>query len=84
MNNVYAALARVPSFENARREVIKLDRLGSALTNVCYKVTVGNASYVLRLAGEGTSDYIDRAAEEQNARAAAATRALCSSAARSI
>ena len=72
MNDVYAALARVPFFENVRREVIKLDRLGSALTNVCYKVTVGGASYVLRLAGEGTSDYIDRAAEEHNARAAAA------------
>jgi len=72
LNNVYAALARVPFFENVRREVIKLDRLGSALTNVCYKVTVGGASYVLRLAGEGTSDYIDRAAEEHNARAAAA------------
>jgi thiamine kinase-like enzyme len=72
LNDVYAALARVPFFENVRREVIRLDRLGSALTNVCYKVTVGNASYVLRLAGEGTSDYIDRAAEEHNARAAAA------------
>jgi thiamine kinase-like enzyme len=72
LNDVYAALARVPFFENVRREVIKLDRLGSALTNVCYKVTVGGASYVLRLAGEGTSDYIDRAAEEHNARAAAA------------
>ena len=72
MNDVYAALARVPFFANVRREVIRLDRLGSALTNVCYKVTVGNASYVLRLAGEGTSDYIDRAAEEHNARAAAA------------
>ncbi len=72
MNDVYAALARVPFFGNVRREVIKLDRLGSALTNVCYKVTVGGASYVLRLAGEGTSDFIDRAAEEHNARAAAA------------
>ncbi len=72
MNDVYAALARVPFFENVRREVIKLDRLGGALTNVCYKVTIGSASYVLRLAGEGTSDYIDRSAEEHNARAAAA------------
>lgn len=72
MNDVYAALARVPFFENVRREVIELDRLGGALTNVCYKVTIGSASYVLRLAGEGTSDFIDRTAEEHNARAAAA------------
>jgi len=72
LNDVYAALARVPFFRNLRQEVIKLDRLGGALTNVCYKVTVGGASYVLRLAGEGTSDYIDRSAEKHNARIAAA------------
>ena len=72
MNDVYAALARVPFFENVRREVIKLDRLGGALTNVSYKVTIDGAAYVLRLAGEGTSDFIDRTAEEHNARAAAA------------
>jgi thiamine kinase-like enzyme len=72
LNDVYAALARVPFFENVRREVIRLDRLGGALTNVSYKVTIGSAAYVLRLAGEGTSDFIDRTAEEHNARAAAA------------
>ena len=72
MNDVYAALARVPFFENVRREAIRLDRLGGALTNVSYKVTIGGAAYVLRLAGEGTSDFIDRTAEEHNARAAAA------------
>ena len=72
MDGVYAALARVPFFGNVRQEAIKLERLGGALTNVSYKVTIGSAAYVLRLAGEGTSDYIDRAAEEYNARVAAA------------
>ncbi len=72
MDDVYAALARVPFFGNVRQEVIRLDRLGGALTNVCYKVTMGGAAYVLRLAGEGTSDYIDRSAEKHNARVAAA------------
>ena len=72
MDGVYAALARVPLFRNVRQEVIKLERLGGALTNVCYKVTIGSAAYVLRIAGEGTSDYIDRTAEEHNARVAAA------------
>jgi thiamine kinase-like enzyme len=72
LNDAYAALARVPFFENVRREVIRLDRLGGALTNVSYKVTIGSVSYALRLAGEGTSDFIDRTAEEHNARAAAA------------
>ena len=72
MYEVYAALARVPLFGNVRQDAIKLERLYGALTNVCYKVTVGGASYALRLAGEDTSDYIDRTAEEHNARVAAA------------
>ena len=72
MDEVYAALARVPFFENVRKDTIKLERLDAALTNVCYKVTIGGVAYVLRLAGEGTSDYIDRSAEEYNARVAAA------------
>ena len=72
MDRAYAALARVPFFGNVRREFIKLDRLSGALTNVCYKVTIDSKAYVLRLAGEGTAEYIDRSAEEHNARAASA------------
>ena len=71
MDGVYAALARVPLFRDVRHEVIKLELLDGALTNICFKVTTGGAAYVLRLAGEGTSDYIDRAAEKHNARIAA-------------
>jgi len=72
VDEVYAALARVPLFGNIRRDGIEIERLEGALTNVCYKVTVGRSSYVLRLAGEGTSGYIDRSAEEHNALVAAA------------
>ena len=71
MDGAYEALARVPFFGNVRREFIELDRLGGALTNVCYKVTIDGKSYVLRLAGDGTSEYIDRTVEEHNARVAA-------------
>ena len=71
MDAVYTALARAPFFRNVRQGAIKLDRLGGALTNVAYKVTIGSSAYVLRLAGDGTSDYIDRRAEEYNARVAA-------------
>src|SRR4051812_50228905 len=72
LDEVYAALARVPFIGNVRRSAIRLERLDGALTNLCFKVTVGGATYVLRLAGKGTSDYIDRTAEEHNARVAAA------------
>lgn len=71
MDEAYAALARVPLFENVRRDAIDLERVDGALTNLCYKVTVGGTAYVLRLAGKGTPGYIDRSAEEHNARVAA-------------
>ena len=72
MDGVYTALTRVPFFRGIQHEKITVDPLSGALTNVCYKVTIEDAAYVLRLAGEGTSDYIDRSAEEHNARIAAA------------
>jgi thiamine kinase-like enzyme len=72
LEDVRAALARVPPFEGVRLYDLGLERLGGALTNVSYKVVTGAHSYVLRLAGEGTCDYVDRAAEGHNARAAAA------------
>ena len=64
-------MARVPLFGNVQQRGLKIKRLGGGLTNVTYKVTVGGAAYALRLAGEGTSEYIDRKAEEHNARVAA-------------
>jgi thiamine kinase-like enzyme len=71
LDRVYAALARVPLFGDVRRGGIEIERLGGGLTNVSYKVTVGGAAYALRLAGDGTSEYIDRKAEEHNSRVAA-------------
>ena len=71
MGGVYAALARVPFFGNVQQRGLKIKRLGGGLTNVSYKVTTGGAAYALRLAGDGTSEYIDRKAEEHNARVAA-------------
>jgi thiamine kinase-like enzyme len=50
---------------------LAIERIGG-LTNRNYKITLGHERYVLRLAGAGTSDYIDRAAEAHNARIAAA------------
>jgi thiamine kinase-like enzyme len=50
---------------------VGIERIGG-LTNRNYKITLGDQRYVLRLAGVGTSEYIDRAAEAHNARIAAA------------
>jgi len=69
LKKIYNMLARVPLFRDARWEDIKLEPLDS-FTNLNYKVITNDETYVLRIAGEGTSNYIDRAAEEHNARIA--------------
>ena len=71
MHEVERALARVPELAHVPRERIAWERLGG-LTNRVYKITAGNAAYVLRIAGEGTSAYIDRTVEAHNVRVAAA------------
>ena len=70
-DEIRAVLARVPLLKDVRLENIGLERLSGALTNVSYKLTTDAGTYVLRLAGEGTSDYVDRAAEGHNSRIAA-------------
>jgi thiamine kinase-like enzyme len=62
-------LAAIPGLATGGDATI--ERIGG-LTNRNYKITLGSERYVLRLAGAGTSDYIDRAAEAHNARVAAA------------
>jgi len=52
-------------------ELHEWERLGG-LTNQNFRIDTNHGPLVLRLAGPGTSAYIDRAAEEINARAASA------------
>jgi thiamine kinase-like enzyme len=70
-DDIPATLARVPLFAGRSLTGLATERLGG-LTNRNYKLTLGAESYVLRIAGEGTERFIDRAAELHNARAAAA------------
>lgn len=71
LDKAYEMLTQVPFFAGVRREAVEIEALGS-LTNMSYKVSVGGAAYVLRLPGQDTWEYIDRAAEEHNSRVAAA------------
>jgi hypothetical protein len=71
LNKIYDVLVRVPLFKDTRREDIGIEPLNS-FTNLNYKVAVNGNIYVLRIAGKGTSTYIDRTAEEYNARIATA------------
>lgn len=56
-------------FKGLPREAVELEPLGS-LTNSTFKVTINGTAYALRLPGKDTAYYIDRAAEEHNARVA--------------
>jgi thiamine kinase-like enzyme len=65
------ALAGIPQFAGTSLDRPEIERIGG-LTNRNYKITVGAECYVLRLAGAGTGEYINRRFEEHNARVAAA------------
>jgi thiamine kinase-like enzyme len=70
-DDIAAILSRIPLFAGRPLAGLAVERLGG-LTNRNYKLTLGAERYVLRIAGDGTDRFIDRAAELHNARAAAA------------
>ena len=69
MGDLETAIARVSLLASANR--LSTTRL-AGLTNVNHLVTCADHRYVLRIPGEGTGEYINRAAEEVAARSAAA------------
>ena len=69
MSELAAALSRIPLLADVDPSTVT--RL-AGLTNINYLVTVGDERFVLRLPGAGTSEYIDRTAEDVAARSAAA------------
>ena len=69
MNELIVALGRVPFLQHV--DPASATRL-AGLTNLNYLVTAGGEQLVLRVPGAGTSEYIDRVAEEVAARSASA------------
>ena len=69
MTDLKEALARIPLVSDVDPSTVT--RL-AGLTNINYLVERGDNRFVLRLPGAGTSEYIDRTAEEVAARSAAA------------
>ena len=67
---VVDALSRIALYRDFDPASISSERLGG-LTNRNYKLDSPAGSHVLRLAGEGTGDYIDRNHEQHNATVAA-------------
>lgn len=67
---VLAELARVEGFADVDAASVQIQRLGG-LTNMVYRVETGGRSVIVRIPGDGTNDYIDRAVEAHNAGVAA-------------
>lgn len=65
-----AIFGKIPLFAGLSFEDAEFVKIGG-LTNRNYKVTAGGNSYVLRVPGEGTEQYIDRKVDEQAGRIAA-------------
>ncbi|MGH3089323.1 MAG: choline kinase family protein [Rubrobacteraceae bacterium] len=71
LSQAYAALGRLTMFAAAPPEEVEISRLSNSFTNSSYRVDINGDSFLLRLSGKDSSEYIDRAAEEYNARIAA-------------
>lgn len=70
IGEVLSLFHRIPFLAQADKAKVRIERLGG-LTNRNYKIeTPDEKACVLRIPGAGTSDYIDRKAEQQNAAAA--------------
>lgn len=70
LQEVHKQLSRVPLFAGSAAAHATVERL-AGLTNRNYKITLGDDRLVLRIPGEGTSEYIDRRHEAVAARVAA-------------
>ena len=68
---VHEALQNLPRFRGVGIDSYTATRLGG-LTNLVYRIETNHEKLIVRIPGEGTSDYIDRATELHNARAAQA------------
>lgn len=71
VREVVAALRRAPGYEHVTEDGVTIARQGG-LTNLVYLVDTGSERVIVRIPGAGTEEYVDRAVEAVNARAAAA------------
>lgn len=68
-SKVMSVLRDIPGFSDIKGEECRIERLGG-LTNLVHRVVTPHEEIVVRIPGEGTEEYIDRAVEATNAAAA--------------
>jgi thiamine kinase-like enzyme len=67
VGRIIEMISEIPYFKEKNSRVNKIENLPGGLTNHNFKVTVDGEMYAVRLAGEGTLEYLDREAEKHNA-----------------
>ncbi|WP_052742061.1 choline kinase family protein [Kiloniella litopenaei] len=67
---ITSVLLLVPELEDWTPGSYSVERLGG-LTNLVFKLSRNDESYIVRIPGEGTEAYIDRSVESHNAQVAA-------------
>lgn len=70
LDQIHAALQNLPHMVGVAADSYATTRLGG-LTNLVYRVETAQEKLIVRIPGDGTDSYIDRAVELHNARAAA-------------
>ncbi len=68
-DKIVSALRNAPGFAGVRIEECTITRLGG-MTNLVHRVKAPQGDVIVRIPGEGTEEYIDRAVEITNANAA--------------
>jgi len=70
MQEIQEAVSQIPQLRDRDLNEVEVERLGG-LTNLVYRLDLGHERLILRIPGQGTEAYIDRAVEIHNARVAA-------------
>ncbi|HVI42833.1 MAG TPA: hypothetical protein VM577_19675, partial [Anaerovoracaceae bacterium] len=67
IGKIFEILSKVPEFAEKNVQVSQIEILPGGITNYNFKVTAGNVTYAVRVAGPGTNEYLDRPGEKFNA-----------------
>ncbi|MDW7675401.1 MAG: phosphotransferase [Bacillota bacterium] len=67
ISRIFGMVTKVPFFTEKKARINQIEHLPGGLTNSNYKVTIDGVTYAIRVAGDGTIEYLDRKAEKNNA-----------------
>lgn len=67
VGRIYKMISGIPFFTEQGARINRIEILPGGLTNSNYKVTINDVTYAVRLAGDGTMEYLNRPAEKHNA-----------------